>query len=148
MLCLSFPKEICISRLSIIGRNALAVPLFFVAITLSAQQTPQPAPVAPAQSEPAPPKGKVIFQREEKQPELDAPDSDAKAAASATGESSSQHSDTQTPAVPDADVTVSDEEREAAMIHGLRSRSASCALGARVSRPTRTSPFATTARCL
>ena len=75
---------------------------------------PAPAQPAPAQPEIAPAKGKVLFQREEKQPDPDAPDVvQEKPAVSGSGESSSLHSDTQTPNVPDADVTVSDEEREA-----------------------------------
>ena len=87
-----------------------------VAVTAVAQEAvpPAPTPVAPAQTEPAPPKGKVIFQREEKQADPDAPETpEANPAASVTGESSSVHSDTQTPIVPDAEVVVSDEEREA-----------------------------------
>jgi hypothetical protein len=79
----------------------------------AAQETPAPPPAAPAQNEPAPPKGKVLFEREEKQPAPDAAAPEAATAVPATGESSSVHSDTQTPIVPDADVTVSDEEREA-----------------------------------
>jgi len=82
-------------------------------MSASAQETATPPPAAPAQSEPAAPKGTVLFQREEKlpAPDADAPDFETKPAAA--GESSSEHSDTQTPSVPDADVTVSDEEREA-----------------------------------
>jgi hypothetical protein len=79
----------------------------------AAQETPAPPPAAPAQNEPAPPKGKVLFEREEKEPAPDAAAPEAATAVPATGESSSVHSDTQTPIVPDADVTVSDEEREA-----------------------------------
>jgi hypothetical protein len=82
-------------------------------MSVAAQETPTAPPAAPAQTEPPPPKGKVIFQREEKQPAPDADAPEAKPDAPAVGESSSLHSDTQTPNVPDADVTVSDEEREA-----------------------------------
>ena len=56
----------------------------------------------------------MIFQREEKQNPSDAADPGSKPSAEAVGESSSLHSDTQTPNVPDAEVTVSDEERELA----------------------------------
>ena len=100
--------------------RALAITVFLgFALNGVAQETvpttpPQAVP-APVQAEPAPPKGKVIFQREEKQADPDAPEvPDAKPLTpTATGESSSVHSDTQTPIVPDAEVTVSDEEREA-----------------------------------
>jgi len=105
---LSFPKGICVSSLRNIGRNGLAALLFFTATGLAAQQTPAPPPTAPAQSEPAPPKGNILFQREEKQT---APDADA--SAPAEGESSSLHSDARPPNVPDANVTISDGEREA-----------------------------------
>jgi len=83
-----------------------------MAMGLAAQETPAAPAAPPAQSEAAPPpKGKVLFQREEKQasPEADAPEATVPAAS----ESSSVHSETRTPNVPDADVTVSDEEREA-----------------------------------
>lgn len=94
-------------------KRFVVIPFFVLATSLSAQETPATPPVAPAQAEPAPPKGKVIFQREEKQNSPDADDPDSKPSADAVGESSSLHLDTQTPNVPDADVTVSDEEREA-----------------------------------
>ncbi len=95
---------------------AQAVP----AQTVPAQPAPAqtvPTEPAPAQTEAAPAKGKVLFQREEKQQDAGAPDAPAtpedKPVTSEIGESSSLHSDTQTPNVPDADITVSDEEREA-----------------------------------
>jgi hypothetical protein len=96
-------------------KRLLAFPLLLIAMSLAAQETPAP-PTAPggppAPTEPAPPpRGKVLFQREEKEP---APDAEGlEAAVPAAGESSSLHSGTQTPNVPDAEVTVSDEEREA-----------------------------------
>lgn len=74
-----------------------------------------PTQAVPAETVPLPPKGKVIMQREEKQPAPDADDPETlpRPAVPVEGVSSSEHSETQTPMVPDADVTVSDEEREA-----------------------------------
>ena len=94
---------------------AFAGLLGFALSGVAQEPTPPASPaVAPAQTETVPPKGKVIFQREEKQPDPDAPEtSEANADAPVAGESSSVHSDTQTPIVPDADVTVSDDDREA-----------------------------------
>lgn len=81
------------------------------------QETPGPPPAQnpPAQSEAAPPKGKILFQREDKTPATEAETTDPAEtpATAAAGESSSLHSETQTPNVPDADIVVSDEEREA-----------------------------------
>jgi hypothetical protein len=72
---------------------------------VSAQETPTP-PLVPNQDQPALPKGKVIFERDDKAPvpEVQAPP------APAAGESSSEFAETQP---PDAEVVVSDEEREA-----------------------------------
>jgi len=72
----------------------------------TAQETPASPPAAPAKTEPAPPKGRVIFERDDKAP---APEGQAPAAPAA-GESSSAYAETQP---PDAEVIVSDEERDA-----------------------------------
>ncbi len=73
-----------------------------------AQEAPSSpvVPAVPRQNEPTPPKGKVIFERDDKAP---VPQAQAPAAPAA-GESSSAYAETQP---PDADVIVSDEEREA-----------------------------------
>jgi hypothetical protein len=104
-------------------RRVLVLCLLFLAVDAFAQEPAapapnSPAPTAPAQTTPAPPPGKVIFQRDDKTA-VEGETKPEPAAAPVTGESSSQPAGQDgaiaaaRPEPPDADVTVSDDERDA-----------------------------------